>query len=73
MSQGVGKALCSLLHLPFLPQNELKEGIFDLLAPYGIVLEGGIFVDQGWFDGTGYAILSIPTETTVPGLTRALS
>lgn len=30
-----------LSHLPFLPEHQLKEGIFDLLAPYGIVLEGG--------------------------------
>lgn len=61
-----------LSHLPFLPENHLKEGIFDLLAPYGIVLEGGIFVDHGWFDGTGYAILTIPSDMSVPEITHAL-
>lgn len=62
-----------LSQLPFLPEPALQEGIFDLLAPYGIVLEGGIFKDQGWFDGTSYAILSIPKEKDIPSLTHDLS
>lgn len=36
-------------------------------------LKGGIFIDQGWFDGTGYAIISIPTDGDVPSLTHDLS
>lgn len=36
-----------LSHLPFLPKHLLTQGVFDLLAPYGIVLERGIFLDNG--------------------------
>ncbi|CEI87422.1 hypothetical protein RMCBS344292_01836 [Rhizopus microsporus] len=35
-----------LSHLPFLPKHLLTQGILDLLAPYGIVLEGGIFLSN---------------------------
>ena len=45
-----------LFNLSFLPEKQLKDGIFDMLAPYGIVLEGGIFFDREWFDGTGYVL-----------------
>ncbi|CAO3667430.1 unnamed protein product [Rhizopus microsporus] len=62
-----------LSHLPFLPEHLLTQGIFDLLAPYGIVLEGGIFLNNGWFDGTSYAILQFSADHDLPELTHALS
>lgn len=41
---------------------------------YGIVLEGGgVFLDQSWFDGTGYAITSTPIHTDIPILTHEIS
>lgn len=36
-----------LSNLPFIPEDQLSSGIFNLLAPYGITLEGGIFQDHG--------------------------
>ena len=62
-----------LSHLPFLPKHLLTQGIFDLLVPYGIVLEGEIFLDNGWFDGTGYAILQLSADHDLPELTHAVS
>ena len=62
-----------LTNLPFISEAQLKEGIFDLLAPYGVVLEGGIMIDHGWYDGTGYAVIRIPSGTTVPPVTHELS
>ncbi|SAL94720.1 hypothetical protein [Absidia glauca] len=56
-----------LSNLPFTSEEHLSQGIFDLVAPYGIVLEGGIMMDLGWFDGSGYAIIQIPsTSETSP-------
>ncbi|KAI8349907.1 hypothetical protein BD560DRAFT_337820, partial [Blakeslea trispora] len=63
-----------LLNIPFLPEARLRDGLFDLFAPFGIVLEGSIFIDHGWFDGTGYAIISRPSSVDeLPELTHALT
>ncbi|SAL96916.1 hypothetical protein [Absidia glauca] len=64
-----------LSSLPFIPEDLLSQGIFDLLAPYGIVLEGGIMMDHGWFDANGYAIIQIPLEgeSSPAALTHELS
>ncbi|KAI8329591.1 hypothetical protein EDC96DRAFT_529226 [Choanephora cucurbitarum] len=63
-----------LSHLPFLPEAQLSEGLYDLLAPFGVVLEGGIFVDHGWYDGTGYAIICRPSSfSEIPELTHIMS
>lgn len=32
-----------LTKLPFISREDLRTGIFDLLSPYRIVLEGGIY------------------------------
>ncbi|KAG1136693.1 hypothetical protein G6F37_011807 [Rhizopus arrhizus] len=55
-----------LSNLPFILDDQLSSGIFDLLAPYGI------FQDHGWFDGTSYTIIQQSLDIDPPDLTRAL-
>lgn len=48
----------NLSNLPAVPPAKLKELLLPTLSPYGHVIDIGIYVEQGWFTGTGYAVLN---------------
>ncbi|CDH60632.1 predicted protein [Lichtheimia corymbifera JMRC:FSU:9682] len=47
-----------LTNIPLLPLELLRKVILRSCNPYGHVLECGIYTEQGWFTGTGYAYLN---------------
>ncbi|KAJ8663131.1 hypothetical protein O0I10_001308 [Lichtheimia ornata] len=47
-----------LTNMPILPRQILTEAITKSTSQYGHILECGIYIDHGWFTGSGYVYLN---------------
>lgn len=68
---GTGKVIqINLTEIPFLPDQELKKGISDALSHFENILDIGLKYEstQGWFMGTGYAVIQQDAENSYPEL-----
>lgn len=69
--EGNGKVIqISLTDIPYLPDNEITDGLKEALGHFGHILDIGLHQESidGWFMGTGYAVIQQDENTQYPEL-----